>query len=82
MAEFVEGFVATSLNDRMKHYESVAVQFSKFFSSDDLSHRLAQKVDNQTFEKINDLKASRDELNQAMSIIDTLFERLRHIALM
>lgn len=82
MAEYVDGFVSESLNDRMKLYESITVQFSKFFSQDDLSFRLAQKVDNTTFEKLNELKASRDELNQAMAIIETLFDRLRHIALM
>lgn len=82
MAEYVDGYVSSSLNDRMKMYESITVQFSKFFNEDDLASRLDEKLDHKTFYKISTLKASRDELNQAMGIIETLFDRVRHIALM
>lgn len=66
----------------MRQYDHITRQFSKFFHEEELQSRLAQKVDSSDFNQMIERKASRDELNQAMGVIDTLFDRLRLLALM
>jgi hypothetical protein len=78
----VDDYVEAALHAKMKHYDSIATQFSKFFHEDELANRFAAKVDVERFKEMENVKASRDELNQTLRIIDSLFERLRNLSLL
>jgi hypothetical protein len=78
----IDDYVEASLHAKMKHYDHVAAQFSKFFHEDDLATQFKRKVDINLFNKMTDIKASREELNQTLHIIDTLYERLRNLSLL
>jgi hypothetical protein len=45
LAGDVDDFVEAALHAKMKHYDSIASQFSKFFHEDELANRFAAKVD-------------------------------------
>ena len=66
----------------MQAYDKVTVAFSKFFNGDELNRVIENKVDNHTLVKVAESKASRKELDAAMSIVENVYQRLRHLAIL
>ena len=71
--EIIAKSVSFFLNQKMQAYDKVTVAFSKFFNGDELSRVIENKVDNHTLVKVAESKASRKELDAAMSIVENVY---------
>ena len=65
--------VQDKLDSMLQKYESVAQNFKKFFNSDELFRVLGEAVNHKQLLQVSQLKATRDELQSAMNIIDALY---------
>ena len=65
--------VQDKLDFMLQKYESVAQNFKKFFNSDELFRVLGEAVNHKQLLQVSQLKATRDELQSAMNIIDALY---------
>ena len=74
--------VNDKLEFKLQQYERVAQGFSKFFSQDELFRVLDNVVDQKALLKVSQTKASKKEFKQAMSIIESLYQRLRQLSIM
>jgi len=66
----------------MEEYDKVTQNFSRFFNSDELQRIIDTKVDTRTLTQVFQLKASKKELESAMSVIENLYQRLRHLSIL
>ena len=69
----INNAIAENLNMRMEQYDRVTQNFSKFFNSDELQRIIDTKVDTKTLTQVFQLKASKKELESAMSVIENLY---------
>ena len=65
--------VQDKLDFMLQKYESVAQNFKKFFNSDELFRVLGEAVNHKQLLQVSQLKATRDELQSALNIIDALY---------
>ena len=68
------------MKTKYSRYESVAKEFKKFFSSDELSETLRQKADLKMLDDMNIIKANKKDFDRAKRLIDNLNERVKHIS--
>ena len=69
------------LKTRLKKYDEVYREFRKFFNDDALNVKLKQKADKNMLDKINDLKASKYELQHVHGLVENLNERVKHVSI-
>lgn len=69
--EFDQNMVRQFL-EKFKKYEKVEKSFSKFFNSDDLIAVMNNKVDTEMLNEVKQDKASRDELKDAMFLMNDM----------
>ena len=63
-------------------YEAVCNSFSRFFDSDDLNLALERKADIGMVAKVDDLKASKQELQQSKAMVESLNDRVKHLSIL
>lgn len=64
----------------LSKYEGVAKSFKRFFNSDELFRVLGDTVNSRQLLRVSQLKATRQELRGALTIINALYQRLTHMA--
>ena len=57
-------------------------EFKKFFDNNELALQLSRKCDMGMFHKLNDTKATRDELKFEHSLIESLNDRIKHLSVL
>jgi hypothetical protein len=77
-----KGRIDGLLDDTFKKYDKVEKSFSRFFNSDDLEVNFARKANVEHFEDLQVKKAGRDELKSLSERVDSLFERMKHLAVL
>ena len=74
--------ISENLAMRMEQYDEVVRKFAKFFNSDELQRIIDTKVDTKTLTEVFQLKASKKQLESAMTVIENLYQRLRHLSIL
>ena len=68
------------LANKYSKYDHVLGEFKKFFNQEDLSIRIDSKADLKMVNLMEIDKASRKELDEARNLIDSLNNRVKHLA--
>ena len=68
------------LDNKFTKYEQVCSKFKKFFSEDELIYQIGDKVDKKMFAHMDELKASKIELEQTEQLICNLNDRVKHLS--
>ena len=74
--------ITEKLEFMLQKYDRVAQGFQKFFNQEELFRVLDNMVDHKALLKVSQTKASKKEFNSAMSIVSSLYERLRQLSIM
>jgi hypothetical protein len=65
----------------MVKYDRVLKSFSKFFDSDEILHIIENKVDVDTVQTLNEIKANKVDVEGLVVLIESLHKRLKHICI-
>ena len=68
------------MKNKFSKYETVTKAFQKFFNEEEISIMMDRKVDKNMLAQMSDTKASKEELKQTNSLIDSLNERMKHLS--
>lgn len=82
MSEEISNAVKKSLQKTMSSYERVLAQFSKFFDQEELNKVLERKVDVDIVKNLQDIKANKVDLEGCVGLIESMHERLKHMAIL
>lgn len=69
------------LKEMFSKYEIVYKEFKKFFNEEELSKQLNSKVDLKLFDKINSIKAEKEDIGEVKELIESLNERVKHLSI-
>jgi hypothetical protein len=69
----IQEVVQKQIAGKLTEVEKVTKNFSKFFNSEELQRILEKKVDKETLAKVIDIKASKQELDSTMLIVENIY---------
>lgn len=70
------------MDEKFAEYDKVSTQFQQFFSSDGLTHEMNRKADKSTVNKMVEVKASKEELDDTHKMIENLNTRVKHLSIL
>lgn len=78
----IERLCGDAVDQKLSLYDRVAESFQRFFGQDELQQVLDRKADLELVQRLQDTKATKQEITYQSSLIDALNVRLKHMSIL